>query len=405
VTTTTTRLGLQVPTATDPNNVPADMLRLANALDAVAVVFAEGTLAARPAAAIHGRLYLATDTQAVYYDTGAAWVQLNLNIASTFTAKGDLLVASGAGAATRLGVGSNGQVLQAQSGATNGLQWASVLGLPLALTGAASATRYVGATTSGAPTTGTFAVGDYVIAQNGHVWICTGAGTPGTWIDAGAWTLGLPLGLTGATAATRYVGGTTSGAPTTGTFAKGDFVIDQTGNVWICTVAGTPGTWVSPGQRRYVGRGLRSSGNKGSIAASVHSKFFEFSFPAVAGRIYQVGSLFGAWGDAASQSIANYYLTYTTDGTAPDRDNGGNVLGTSISLSHQPGYLPPSGTPIGIPLSGWLTVASSVTVRCLISMIGAGSSTFGMVGSSDEPAQIWAEDWGIDPGLTGNINY
>lgn len=47
----------------------------------------------------------------------------------------------------------------------------------------------------------------------------------------------------GATAATRYVGGTAGGAPTTGTFAVGDFVIDQTAKVWICTAAGTPGTW------------------------------------------------------------------------------------------------------------------------------------------------------------------
>lgn len=50
-------------------------------------------------------------------------------------------------------------------------------------------------------------------------------------------------GLTGAVAATRYVGGTTSGAPTTGTFAVGDFIVDQTGVIWICTTAGTPGTW------------------------------------------------------------------------------------------------------------------------------------------------------------------
>lgn len=51
-------------------------------------------------------------------------------------------------------------------------------------------------------------------------------------------------GLTGAVAASRHVGGTVSGAPTSGTFAVGDFVIDQTGVVWICTTAGTPGTWV-----------------------------------------------------------------------------------------------------------------------------------------------------------------
>lgn len=53
--------------------------------------------------------------------------------------------------------------------------------------------------------------------------------------------------LTGAVAATRYVGGTASGAPASGTFAVGDFVVDQRGLLWVCTVAGTPGTWISVG--------------------------------------------------------------------------------------------------------------------------------------------------------------
>lgn len=50
-------------------------------------------------------------------------------------------------------------------------------------------------------------------------------------------------GLTGATAVSRYVGATASGAPASGTFAVGDFVIDQSGSIWVCTAAGTPGTW------------------------------------------------------------------------------------------------------------------------------------------------------------------
>jgi len=53
-------------------------------------------------------------------------------------------------------------------------------------------------------------------------------------------------GLTGATAGTRFVGGTTSGAPVSGTFSVGDYVIDRTGRLWICTTAGSPGTWVDP---------------------------------------------------------------------------------------------------------------------------------------------------------------
>ena len=130
---------------------------------------------------------------------------------------------------------------------------------PSGLTGATAASRYVGATTSGAPTTGTFVIGDYIIDQTAKIWICTTAGTPGTWTQisggSGA-TLGantftgnqtapafVASGLTGATAASRYVGATASGAPTTGTFNTGDFVVDQTGKMWVCTAPGTPGTW------------------------------------------------------------------------------------------------------------------------------------------------------------------
>lgn len=62
--------------------------------------------------------------------------------------------------------------------------------------------------------------------------------------------LGLPLALPGAIAATRYVGGTVSGAPTSGAFVRGDHVIDQTGAVWVCINSGSPGTWtraIAPG--------------------------------------------------------------------------------------------------------------------------------------------------------------
>ena len=61
---------------------------------------------------------------------------------------------------------------------------------------------------------------------------------------------GLPVGstgLAGATLATRYVGGTASAAPPTGTFAIGDYVIARSAAIFVCTVAGTPGTWVQIG--------------------------------------------------------------------------------------------------------------------------------------------------------------
>ncbi|MCI3279203.1 hypothetical protein [Streptomyces cylindrosporus] len=39
---------------------------------------------------------------------------------------------------------------------------------------------------------------------------------------------------------------TTTGAPTTGTWATGDVLQDSAGTWWLCTAAGTPGTWTSP---------------------------------------------------------------------------------------------------------------------------------------------------------------
>lgn len=84
-------------------------------------------------------------------------------------------------------------------------------------------------------------------------------------------------GLTGSVAASRYVGATASGAPAAGAHLKGDWVIDQTGKIWICTVAGTPGTWVSasgssvPGRRYKTGRwyGMDQGGSDGAGAALV----------------------------------------------------------------------------------------------------------------------------------------
>lgn len=61
-----------------------------------------------------------------------------------------------------------------------------------------------------------------------------------------------PAGLTGAVQPSRYVGATTSGPPTSGTFFVGDFVIDQTDSIIVCVTAGTPGFWRSTRTRRQL---------------------------------------------------------------------------------------------------------------------------------------------------------
>lgn len=72
-------------------------------------------------------------------------------------------------------------------------------------------------------------------------------------------------GMPGATTQFRIVGGTTAGAPVSGTFAKGDVVVDQTGTVWVCTAAGTPGTWTPSESETVVRRSATATAALGEV--------------------------------------------------------------------------------------------------------------------------------------------
>lgn len=76
---TTPRFALPYPVAADPNNVPSDLLALATVLDNKMMVYLQGTLASRPAAGTINRVYFATDTKDVSFDTGAVWRSLTGN--------------------------------------------------------------------------------------------------------------------------------------------------------------------------------------------------------------------------------------------------------------------------------------------------------------------------------------
>lgn len=101
----------------------------------ITTAFAQGTLAARPAAAAGnaGYYYLATDQGGgtLYQSTGAAWAQLaapvnTTGLADPTTTKGDLIVHGAS--TTRLAVGPDGQVLTADATQAAGVKWAAPSG-------------------------------------------------------------------------------------------------------------------------------------------------------------------------------------------------------------------------------------------------------------------------------------
>jgi hypothetical protein len=57
---------------------------------------------------------------------------------------------------------------------------------------------------------------------------------------------GLGASFTGASKGSRFLGGVSGAAPaaTSVIYQAGDYVIDVTGTIWICTTGGAPGTWV-----------------------------------------------------------------------------------------------------------------------------------------------------------------
>ncbi len=131
-----------------------------------AMMYSQGLFSARPAASVgNGYVYFATDTGNLYHSNGSAWTLIAINsagsgaVSSVFTRTGAVVAVDG--------------------------DYAGVVATHL--TGATAATRYVGGTSTSSPASGTFAVGDFVITQDAHIFVCTSAGSPGTWADAGAY--------------------------------------------------------------------------------------------------------------------------------------------------------------------------------------------------------------------------
>jgi hypothetical protein len=104
------------------------------------------------------------------------------------------------------------------------------------------------------------------------------------------------------------------GAPTTGTFGVGDTSTDSLGHVWICTVAGTPGTWI---EDPVLGAALVSA----SGAINTTETYISPSFPIPANTL-QVGTTYRITVAGTCTSTVGNVSTFTlrlgTAGTTAD---------------------------------------------------------------------------------------
>jgi hypothetical protein len=109
--------------------------------------------------------------------------------------------------------------------------------------------------------------------------------------------------FTGATGGSGgYVGSTTGGAPVSGTFVAGDFVIDVNGAIWVCITAGSPGTW-SPPPGALIAENVRTSSDQ-TVAAGAQLLAQSATLNVISGMEYLVTYE----GRMTSSSTANNHL-------------------------------------------------------------------------------------------------
>lgn len=141
-------------------------------------------------------------------------------------------------------------------------------------------------------------------------------------------------GLTGAASASRYVGATAGGPPTTGTFSLGDWVVDRAnGIIWTCTTAGSPGTWAASGEAKIATSTLASSAS--SISFSSIPQYFKhlrlhISATAVAATTQTAVNI------QFNNDTGNHYahaLTYQSGSTTLTTAHAGNNADVTVGFA------------------------------------------------------------------------
>jgi hypothetical protein len=132
----------------------------------------------------------------------------------------------------------------------------------------------------------------------------------------------------------RFVGVTVLGAPSTGTFIAGDYVFDQSGNIYVCTISGAQGTWVTPNDSRdrlAVGEEIFDSSYLNAATLSYANQLLRLTYftSRKSETTTQVRVISGGTAAGATPSLVRIGL-YLID---PSTQNGTLVAATSSDTS------------------------------------------------------------------------
>ena len=149
-----------------------------------------------------------------------------------------------------------------------------------------------------------------------------------------------PTGLTGAVAVSRYVGATASGAPSSGTFDLGDFVIDRTGAIWICISAGTPGTWICLSAGKTLISQLTPTGTGTATFNSIPGVYNNLILDFAVRSTNATDNVDGSMQFNADATDANYRVqemqSYSSNNGGNQTLNTRKLFGAQISAANSP---------------------------------------------------------------------